>query len=1116
MNVSKTPCYLIIFLLSSITLTYSQAVNIGQAKDTVIAFEYLKRAKQYKNAALLDSADIYYKKSLKIYLNTKKQLKVIVCYLGLADILIKKTKYDSAMDSLNKALILASSEKEKNEIIISDIYNLQGNAKLFDGKTDEAMVYYKNALSIRKKNLSANSLKIADSYHNIGNIYYYKGNSDQALIEYNKALAIRLKTLGENHKRVAQTYNNIGVIYRNKNEYDKALHSYIKAYKIFKKVLGEKHPSLSLNLNNIGDIYTYKGQYDEALFYYNKALKIATVVFGEIHLSVAQSLENIAVVYFYKGYLDRALEYELRVKVIRERLLRANHKDHAQTYTILGAIYHEKKDFDHAIAILKKGLQFLYNDSGNPITSPYLIYNNIATNYYDKKDYTKALKYYKKAKKACQKSRGDINPAMATIFNNIGLIYSDLGLYDSALVLIEKSLEMRKKLFKNDHPDMAFENYANIGTIFQRKKNLGKALKYFNIGINLALKLKEKNAGLAELYIKVSDIERHQGNEDRALSSIQKALDILNSIPKVELSPDMDFSFSMNKRLMLRALMGRVEILNHSYIKTKKTEYVNYAYSTVKLALKLLERLQVGYSYESAKLTLAKESHKLYELAIRTVLYLNKIKKEKFYLKEAFKFSEKSRLNILRQSIQESKARRFSGIPDSILIKEKELRTDMAYYEIELQKAYSKPLQDTSKIKYLEDKSFTIRSSYEKILKSLEKNYPNYYNLKYQNKSVSVSQIQKVLAKDEVLLEYMMGDSILYLFSISTDNYIVRSIPIEENFRQDLKNLLSGVKKYDKTGVIQLAKRFYNKLIKPINAQIKTKKRIYIIPDDILSYLPFEILITDDKDNLNKITYLVEEKEILYHYSAGFMARKEKINLSTSGFLGIAPVFDEKKNATEYFKTIFDFFRSTDSTLIRSVSINGKTLLPLKYSAEEVLSIAKMFREKDNFTNVLLREKATERAFKQNITQKKIIHIATHGLINNDQPMLSGLVFAPPKNEKKDMEDGVLYSGETYNLNIDADLLVLSSCESGLGKLVKGEGVLSLTRGFFFSGVNNIIVSLWKVSDKRTSRLMTEFYKFLLQGYPYPSALRYAKMKMLSNPIDSFPRNWAGFILLGQ
>ncbi len=188
----------------------------------------------------------------------------------------------------------------------------------------------------------------------------------------------------------------------------------------------------------------------------------------------------------------------------------------------------------------------------------------------------------------------------------------------------------------------------------------------------------------------------------------------------------------------------------------------------------------------------------------------------------------------------------------------------------------------------------------------------------------------------------------------------------------------------------------------------------------------------------------------------------------------------------------------------------------LKFSKWEVNSIVDLFlKNKPNeISTAYFYSDASEENFKANAKDYKIVHIASHGFINEDQPDISGVIFAQPT-DSAFTDDGILYSSETYNLNFNADLIVLSSCESGLGKLFRSEGMIALTRGFLYSGGSNIIFSLWKIPDKHTSELMVEFYRQMISGKTYSESLRQAKLKLIGNEITARPRSWAGFLLIG-
>ena len=197
----------------------------------------------------------------------------------------------------------------------------------------------------------------------------------------------------------------------------------------------------------------------------------------------------------------------------------------------------------------------------------------------------------------------------------------------------------------------------------------------------------------------------------------------------------------------------------------------------------------------------------------------------------------------------------------------------------------------------------------------------------------------------------------------------------------------------------------------------------------------------------------------------------------------------------------------------RSVLLGGKKYSSLPKSEEEVKSISKLFSAEKKSTEYFLRNKAKEDLMKSNgISSYGFIHLATHGFINEVKPNLSGILF----NLGRRNEDGILFLNEIYNLKLNADLVVLSVCESGLGKVVKGEGIMGLTRGFLYSGANNLLVSLWEVGDKSTSELMINFYKNVLKGISYSESLRNAKLEIIEEKKYAYPLEWGPFVLIGK
>jgi CHAT domain-containing protein len=243
-------------------------------------------------------------------------------------------------------------------------------------------------------------------------------------------------------------------------------------------------------------------------------------------------------------------------------------------------------------------------------------------------------------------------------------------------------------------------------------------------------------------------------------------------------------------------------------------------------------------------------------------------------------------------------------------------------------------------------------------------------------------------------------------------------------------------------------------------------------------------------------------------------AGTDRKSAGPQSFIGFAPVFKDTGKNSDFFANR-SFAERSGMSDVRSITLDGKTFNELKYSDEEITSIGTTFRQHALSAASYLNEEATEENFKTYAPLYDIVHVATHGFINEKDPKHSAVIFSQPGPTTAG-EDGILHLHETFNLNLKAKLVVLSSCESGIGTLVDGEGMMALSRGLFYAGAKNIIVSLWKVSDRQTYVLMDEFYKNLASGSTYAASLRAAKLSMIRSKDSAFPGKWSGFVLIGQ
>lgn len=364
------------------------------------------------------------------------------------------------------------------------------------------------------------------------------------------------------------------------------------------------------------------------------------------------------------------------------------------------------------------------------------------------------------------------------------------------------------------------------------------------------------------------------------------------------------------------------------------------------------------------------------------------------------------------------------------------------------------------------------------------------------------------------LLEYF-----LFLTLAQNAPLQITAVPLSEGTNQQLIQLhkklqnASWMRRSSREKWITQSHQLYQQFIQHIEEQLTGKDRLIIIGDGMTNYIPFETLLPSATIKPFKdLNYLIKKHAISYHYSASLFAKSRRSPQlgSNRGMYAFAPVY-EKNNPIASTQSL----ASTTANNLRAIDSDG-SFAPLPESEREAKAIIELFEQENTGTHTLaLREEAHEAALKRELEQDfQFIHIAGHSFADVENPKFSGIAcFDEPLNSK---EDGVLYTGEIYALTTQADLVTLSSCESGFGKLDRTEGLLGLNRAFIYAGSPNVVFSLWKVYDKVSAQLMVDFYGQILAGKDYSEALRQAKLNLLDREATAAPHFWSPYLLIGR
>ncbi len=1002
-----------------------------------------------------------------------------------ADGLQRSAHYDSAIvffDSAGAMFARAKMSGDRVRSLIGKSVSLQ-----LKGNYDKALEALRMGPEA-ERTLSHEAPGVAAMrFAGLGQIYRQQGKYDTALAAGRQAFSILNAYSLMDDDLAWEIFSLFAGIYSDSGDLDSALAYNHRALLLFPTPEREQRTKVANSYNSIGGIFQARGDYQGALSPYLKALEILRADLGENHPDIAGLYNNIAIIYMRLGDYDLSLEYHLKSLAILTETLESGHPSFGIRYNNIAMVYRSKGDFDKALEYGQKSKAIFVKKLGAKHPNVAGVVNNIGRTYADMKKYALALESYQEALAIWEEKLGQKHPNVTQSYFNIGEAYGKLGDTENAVSWLEKSLRIRRETLGEKNVKVA-QSYCGLGSVYADRGKPDPALHYYQLAL-------------------IALVEDFSDTNARANPTSLKS------------SSDLD---------LLEALAGKARALNRRYDDYRQLEDLKASLNTYECATQLVEILRRSYGAEGSKIQLGRTAFTVYERGVQAALKLFDLTRNADYISTAFSFAERSKAGVLQDAIAESHAKHFAGIPDSMLEKESAFRIDIAYNETQLQKEKEKKGQSNiAKIAHWESAGFESRRKYAELIDSFEKQYPAYHSLRHQTKVVLLQELQKQLLDSKTaLLEYISGDSSVTVFVVTKKGCIAKSQSLHSPLAALVKQFRLAVTNLDVEGYVDLGHRLYTDLLAPVSQELKGIRKLYIIPDGILNYLPFEALLTKQVPKASTIDfsglpYLIRDFEISYHLSAKFLFEsKLREDANRSGmFAGLAPIFSDKgvRERTVLGATTRSVNASDEErkAVTRSITIDGERFAELTESENEVRGIEKLFESRGRPAKIFLHGNARESELKSRDAETyRFIHIATHGLINEDEPKLSGIIFAAP--DSGSSEDGVLYTGEVYNLRLNADLVVLSACQTGLGTIAKGEGILGLTRGFMYAGARNVLVSLWQVADKSTSELMVQFYRNILMGQPYSAALRNAKLSLIAGSKYAHPVEWSPFVLTGR
>lgn len=829
-------------------------------------------------------------------------------------------------------------------------------------------------------------------------------------------------------------------------------------------------------------------------------------------------------------------KYQAALKLWRE--LQDGHEE-ARTFYLLGLVQQAGGELQSAMESYQQSLVLSHRE-GDRVREN-LALNALGTLYFRLGDKPKAIDCYKQAL-AFSRALGE-RSLETSILVNLGAVYKAIGDNGQAVDLYRKAVEMAHALGDQAAAAAALTNLARLYDLMGDRQNAyatnqqvllvwrtlgnleGEAVTLKNLGalaeaegrfvesleyLTRALALSQAGGDLMrEAYIRgdLARIERASGNFEQSREQIEQSLKIFESLRIQLLNPDVRASF----------------------IAANRRYYEFY--------IDLLMQQHLRSSNEAAD------------------------RPSQNYAAEALRASESARARALADLIAEARVDIRQGVDVSLLAREREVVQTLMTKKAERAALLKQIRKNQEEIDQLDREILALGLSYEQAKAAIKRASPQYAALVYPD-SIGLAEIQQLLDPDTLLLEYALGEERSYLWVVSCNELRSFTLPgravIEAQARGFYDRLAAPGEtiKYEKpeqkrSRVIRasaelpaVAATLSQTLLAPV-AEILGKKRLLISGDGILNYIPFSALPEPQAEKASSITSGARANPLL--------VKHEIVNLPSASVLAeLRQDLPRRQEATKDLAILADpVFTQNDKRLLLSQNDSSfqnsstdkqrSNLLPYPVAASVLMSAASAKnseRDTQDLTRLMASRREAERiarfvpesrrltalGFEANrdlvisgsLNRYRLLHFATHGLLNSQTPELSGLVFSL-LDEKGQSRLGVLRLNDVFNLKLAADLVVLSACRTGLGKEVRGEGAISLARGFMYAGVPRVISSLWAVNDLAAAELMDRLYHQMLLGGKTPAAaLRAAQLALWKEKRWSFPYYWAGFILQGE
>jgi tetratricopeptide (TPR) repeat protein/CHAT domain-containing protein len=1107
---------------------------------------------------------------------------------NLANVYLDQGKYSEAEGLFKRALAIRETALGANHRDVGTTLNNLALVYWRQGKYSEAEGLLKRALVIREKALGSSHPDVGQSLNNLANVYRDQGKYSEAEGLFKRALAIREKALGANHRDVGQTLHNLALVYAAQRKYGEAEELYKRALAVREQALGASHPDVGQTLHNLGNVYRDQGKYAEAEEFLKRALTIRETALDANHRDVGQTVNNLALVYQAQGKYSEAEGLLKRALVIREQVLGASHPDVGQTLTNLANVYQDQGKYGEAEGLFKRALSITENANGANHPDVAWTLTNLALLYWRQGKYGDAEALHKRALAIREQVLGESHPGVADSLNYLALVYWTQGKYSEAEGLYKRALAILEKALGANHRSVGW-TLNDLALVYWTQGKYSEAEGLYK----RALAIRETVLGANHAHVgqtlnNLANVYRAQGKYNEAEELFKRALairetalganhrDVGTTLNNLALVYRDQGKYAEAEALFKRALTISEQALGTSHPDVARTlnnmtilyegrgesgsalAYSRKATSAI-LAHRAAESTGTPQPGTAGGLVEWRASYFQRHVANLAVAAGKGIEPVPSLAHEAIEVAQWASQSLVARAVQQMSTRFASGA-DALasLVRESQ---DLAAAWRDKDKALLDALSnlegqyERARIDGLRREMAETERRLNAIAARIDKEFPDYAALA-GSKPPTAEEVQRLLGADEALVFFLAGSKESYAFALTRERFEWRTISLGEKdmaakvaaFRRGLD--VDELTKSVSMGKAQLfdlaaAHELYVPLFGPIEALIKDKPLLLIVPSGPLTALPFHLLVTD------KPAIAVPQMQIndmaAYRDAAWLVKRHAVTVLPSVASLKALRVFARKGQGTKPMIGFGDPVFAPDQSAAAAgqptatvkvatrtrayadywhgASVNrarlAEALSSLPDSAEELMAVAAKLGASAN--DIHLGRNATEANVKRlPLADYRVVYFATHGLVAGDVEGLGepSLALTLP-NEPSELDDGLLTASEVAQLKLNADWVVLSACNTAAGGKPGAEALSGLARAFFYAGARALLVSHWGIDSKAATRLATSTFDIMKsnQTIGRAEAVRRAMLAYLDDRSDiwnAYPGFWGSFSLVGE